>query len=206
MNHGTPAGVRGLRLSMALTLMLSVAPTDSAPAAGVSTETLGAPLAPQAVNITAIKTDALLADTDGDTRADPGDTLRYTVVVGNSGDTDATAVVFNDTIDDNTVFVPGSLRTTPLARKDSYGTVGNVLLSVSAPGVLNNDSDPDGTGGLMVTSFDATSVNGGNVSVAANGSFTYNPPPGFSGTDTFNYTLNDVEGNTDAATVSITVG
>ncbi|HKZ83155.1 MAG TPA: Ig-like domain-containing protein [Anaerolineae bacterium] len=206
MNHATSAGVRGLRLLMALALMSGAAPMDSVPAAGVSTGTLEAPLAPQAVNITATKTDALLADNDGDNRADPGDTLRYTVVITNSGDADATAVVLDDTIDDNTVFVPGSVRTTPLARNDSYGTVGNVQLSVSAPGVLNNDSDPDGTGGLTVTSFDATSANGGHVSVAANGSFTYNPPPGFSGADTFTYTVDDGEGNTDQATVSITVG
>ena len=44
------------------------------------------------------------------------------------------------------------------------------------------------------------------MSVAANGSFTYNPPPGFSGTDTFTYVVNDGEGNTNSATVSITVG
>src|SRR5690606_5862563 len=35
--------------------------------------------------------------------------------------------------------------------------------------------------------------------------FTYTPPAGFSGTDTFTYTLDDGEGNADTGTVTITV-
>src|SRR5258706_1438401 len=158
--------------------------------------------------IQATKTDALLIDADNNGQVSPGDTLRYTVTIQNTGNQDATNAVFNDTIDTNTAFVAGSLSTTPLARNDSgYSTVGNVQLTVPVgSSVLNNDSDPDGTGGLTVTSFSATSANGGNVSVAADGSFTYNPPPGFAGTDTFTYTVNDGEGNTNAATVSVSVG
>ncbi len=164
-------------------------------------------LAPAVVNMSATKRDVLLVDVDGDGRADPGDTLRYRVIITSSGDTDAPAVVFNDTIDDNTVFVPGSLRTTPLARNDSYSTVGNVQLVVNvASGVQSNDTDPDSTGGLTVSTFSATSANGGNVSVAADGSFTYNPAPGFSGTDTFTYSVQDADGNHDSAIVSISVG
>src|SRR5512138_1301906 len=157
--------------------------------------------------ITAAKTDALQTDADSSGSATPGDTLRYTITIQNTGNSDATNSVFNDTIDNNTSFVSGSLQTTPLARDDSYSTVGNVQLNVPVgSGVLLNDSDPDGSGGLTVTSFGATSANGGNVSVAADGSFTYNQPAGFSGTDTFNYTVDDGESNTDVATVSITVG
>src|SRR5262245_29061318 len=39
--------------------------------------------------ITATKRDTLVGDVDGDTKADPGDTLRYTVVIKNSGTSDA---------------------------------------------------------------------------------------------------------------------
>src|SRR5512138_228792 len=157
--------------------------------------------------ITASKTDALQTDADSSGSATPGDTLRYTITIQNTGSSDATNAIFNDTIDNNTTFVPGSLQTTPLARNDSYSTVGNVQLTVPVGnGVLLNDSDPDGSGGLSVVSFSATSANGGNVSVSADGSFTYNPPAGFSGTDTFAYTVDDGESNTDVATVSIAVG
>ena len=156
--------------------------------------------------ITATKTDALQVDADNSGSVTPGDTLRYTITIQNSGDQDATNAVFNDTIDNNTAFVPGSLQTTPLARNDTASTVGNVQLSVSAPGVLANDSDPDGSGGLAVTPFSGSSANGGQVNLAADGSFTYNPPPGFSGTDSFTYTVNDGESNTDSATVTIAVG
>ena len=157
--------------------------------------------------LTATKTDALQTDADTSGGVTPGDTLRYTITINNTGSSDATNSVFNDTIDNNTTFATGSLQTTPLARNDSYSTVGNVLLTVPvATGVLLNDSDPDGSGGLAVASFSATSANGGNVSVAADGSFTFNPFPGFSGTDTFTYTVSDGESNTNPATVSITVG
>jgi hypothetical protein len=156
--------------------------------------------------IQASKQDALQTDADNSGGATPGDTLRYTINIQNTG-TEATNAVFNDTIDNNTTFVSGSLQTTPLARNDSYSTVGNVQLIVPVgSGVLLNDSDPDGSGGLTVSSSSVTSVNGGNVSVAADGSFTYNPAPGFSGTDTFTYNAGDGESNTNPATVSITVG
>ncbi|MDF1702462.1 MAG: cadherin-like domain-containing protein, partial [Planctomycetota bacterium] len=87
----------------------------------------------------------------------------------------------------------------------SYTTVGNVDLTVpAATGVLANDSDPDGDM-ISVTAFDATGTQGGAVSVAADGSFTYNPPAGFEGTDTFTYTIADPAGLTDSATVTITI-
>ena len=157
--------------------------------------------------LTATKTDALLTDADGSGGVTPGDTLRYTITINNTGPSDATNSVFNDTIDSNTSFVTGSLQTTPLARNDAYSTVGNVQLIVPVgSSVLLNDSDPDGSGGLIVSAYDAFSVNGGNVSAAFNGSFTYNPPAGFSGVDTFTYNVDDGEGNTNSATVSITVG
>src|SRR5215203_4425860 len=155
--------------------------------------------------VTASKTDALLVDADLDTKADPGDTLRYTVVIGATGE-DATGVTFTDTVDPNTTFVPGSIMTTPLARNDSYSASGNIRITVAAPGVLANDSDADGVGpALNVTAGTFLSAQSGNVNLSADGSFTYNPAPGFEGADSFTYTLNDGEGPSDTATVSITV-
>src|SRR5262249_22700540 len=75
-------------------------------------------------------------------------------------------------------------------------------------GVLANDSDPDGVGpAISATAGTSTSAQGGNVSMNADGSFSYNPPAGFEGTDTFTYTLNDNDtpNNTDTGTVTVTV-
>ena len=51
------------------------------------------PALPFAPTVTATKVDALLVDNDLDLKADPGDTLRYTVVIGATGE-DATGVTF----------------------------------------------------------------------------------------------------------------
>lgn len=152
--------------------------------------------------VTASKTDALFTDVDGDLQADPGDTLKYTVTINASGE-DATGVNFTDTVDPNTAFVGGSLTATPVAVNDSYQAIGNVRITVPAgSGVLANDFL--GVPNATITGAPATSVNGGNVALAADGSFTYNPPPGFEGSDSFTYTLTNSEGSNNA-TVSITV-
>ncbi|MGZ5460517.1 MAG: DUF7507 domain-containing protein [Thermoanaerobaculia bacterium] len=73
----------------------------------VATNTVVTPIN-RTPDVTATKDDALLADADSDGLADPGDTLRYTIVITNNGTGDATSVVFNDTPDPNTTVVAGS--------------------------------------------------------------------------------------------------
>ncbi|HUP14446.1 MAG TPA: S8 family serine peptidase [Acidimicrobiia bacterium] len=91
----------------------------------------------------------------------------------------------------------------PVAGDDSYGVYVDTLLTVAAPGVLGNDTDADGDQ-LTVSASDAASVEGGVVSVAAGGSFTFMPAAGFVGSDSFGYTISD-GALTDTATVTITV-
>ena len=91
----------------------------------------------------------------------------------------------------------------PVGVDDSYGTNKDRQLVVAAPGVLGNDTDADGDQ-LTVPAFDAASVEGGLVAVAADGSFTFMPAAGFVGSDSFNYTVSDGS-LTDTATVAITV-
>src|SRR6185503_12728491 len=132
----------------------------------------------------------------------PGDTLKYTVSITATGE-DATGVTFTDTVDPNTAFVGGSLTATPVAVNDSYTAIGNVRISVPAgSGVLANDFA--GLPAATITGAPAVSANGGDVAVAADGSFTYNPAPGFEGSDSFTYTLTNSEGSNNA-TVNITV-
>ncbi|HVQ36635.1 MAG TPA: Ig-like domain-containing protein, partial [Pyrinomonadaceae bacterium] len=156
-----------------------------------------------ATTVTATKSDSLFLDVDGDLQADPGDTLQYSVNISASGG-DATGVSFDDTVDPNTAFVPGSLTATAVGVDDSYSALGNVRISVPAPGVLGNDFTgvPAATISGAPSSF--LSTNGGNVALSADGSFTYNPPAGFEGNDTFNYTLTNASGS-NSATVTITV-
>lgn len=111
--------------------------TDGAvPVAGEATDgevedyrvALGAPA------VTAAKTAVLLVDGNGDGRAGAGDTLLYTVVLGNAGTVDALDVAFSDALDAHTALVAGSVTTT-------QGTVttgndpGDVAVAVDA-GIL----------------------------------------------------------------------
>src|SRR5439155_1305630 len=69
--------------------------------------------------------------------------------------------------------------------------------------VLANDSDPDPGDTLTVTG----STNGahGTVSCTAAGVCTYTPAAGFSGSDSFTYTISDAHGGSDTANVQVTV-
>ena len=114
-----------------------------------------------------------------------GNNITYTITIGNTGDAAATSMLFTDADPANTTFV--SVNSTPLARNDTYSAIGNVQITIPVgSGVLANDNDPDGVGpALTVSASPATTTGGGNLSVAANGGFTYNPAPGFTGADTF---------------------
>lgn len=83
-----------------------------------------------------------------------------------------------------------------------YTTRENTALSVPAPGVLGNDSDPLGEGLTAVLAVDAAH---GTVELAADGSFTYTPDAGYSGSDSFTYTASDQWLSSPPATVTITI-
>jgi uncharacterized repeat protein (TIGR01451 family) len=164
--------------------------------------------------IEATKTDELLVDADGNGVVNPGDTLRYTVVINNNGDGAAQDVVFSDTVDANTTWT-GALTVTPLAIADGYRATGNNPLVVDAAnGLLANDTDADDAApnppyndGLSVSASDTASALGGVVSVNADGSFTYNAPLSVTSvvTDSFTYTIQDADGLTDTGTVTVSV-
>src|SRR5439155_19895692 len=74
--------------------------------------------------------------------------------------------------------------------------------------VLENDTDPDGNDNLDATSVAVISgpANGSASVNGTTGEITYTPGAGFSGTDTFTYTVKDVANATsNPAMVSITV-
>ncbi|MFN0109488.1 MAG: Ig-like domain-containing protein, partial [Blastocatellia bacterium] len=147
-------------------------------------------------------------DVNGNGFVNPGDTLMYSVVVSNTAapgaGNDALNVVFTDQLNADLSLV-GSATASPIATNDAYNVLGNVSISVPVgSGLLANDVNPQGTGTITATAG-VTSTQGGNVSVSANGSFTYNPPPGYEGSDTFTYTLTHSNGKMDTATVTLTI-
>ena len=68
--------------------------------------------------------------------------------------------------------------------------------------VLSNDSDHDGDPLSIVA---VTLAANGTVTLASTSSISYWPSPGFSGTDSFNYTISDGLGGTAVASVNLTV-
>jgi uncharacterized repeat protein (TIGR01451 family) len=163
---------------------------------------LGRAFDPPSVIITATKSDSF-SDPDNDGKAEPGDTVTYDVNVSNAGASDATGVTFNDTIDPNTTLVPGSLRVSPLAFADSYNATKDIALSVPAPGVLLNDTGTPAPAAQPIAA--GATAHGGAVTLNADGSFTYTPAAGFTGTDTFNYTATNGLSPNDTATVTINI-
>jgi len=129
-----------------------------------------------------------------------GDTINYTNQVNNTGTSDATGVTVTDATPANTTFVNGSLKVTPIALDDSYTAIGNTILTNGAPGVLANDFDPDNIGGGFTVKAGSVSHTGGsanpagNLAINADGSFTYTPGVGATGTDVFRYTITDADG------------
>jgi len=90
----------------------------------------------------------------------------------------------------------------PVAVNDSYSTAVNTVLNQAAPGVLGNDSDPEGT------AFTAQLVNGpthGTLTLNSNGSFVYTPLANFFGSDSFTYQASDGATASNIATVTISV-
>jgi VCBS repeat-containing protein len=77
-----------------------------------------------------------------------------------------------------------------------------MALNVPAPGVLDNDSDPDGDD---LTAVLDTDVSNGSLTLNSDGSFTYTPAPGYSGADGFTYHANDGTANSNTVTVVIDV-
>ena len=108
------------------------------------------------------------------------DSFTYTI---NGGDS-ATVTVTVEAVDDN-----------PVAVDDTATTDEDVSVDID---VLANDTDLEGD---PITVEDFTQPANGTVTENLDGTLAYTPDPGFSGTDSFTYTIN----GGDTATVTITV-
>ena len=133
----------------------------------------------------------------------PKDTFTYTLNGGSTATVSMTVTCVNDP---------------PTAVNDSGTTDEDTTLTVSAPGVLTNDTDKDpGDSKTVVklndaTTLTGTSAKGASVTISANGGYTYNPGDLFQGlstgqsdTDSFSYTMADGAGAESTATVNLTI-
>jgi VCBS repeat-containing protein len=101
-----------------------------------------------------------------------------------------------------TVTISVGINDAPAAVDDAYDAVQNTPLSVTAPGVLDNDTDADGN------PLTAALINGpanGSLALNPDGSFTYTPNFNFVGIDSFTYLANDGTVDSAPATATITV-
>jgi lipopolysaccharide export system protein LptA len=167
---------------------------------------------------TAITINALSNDTDpendtltvtGNTQASngtvtrSGNTFTYTPRSGFSG-----ADSFSYTISDGkgnaatglvNVTVGAAPNRAPTAVTDTVTTNYSTAITINA---LSNDTDPEND---TLTVTGNTQASNGTVTRSGN-TFTYTPRSGFSGADSFSYTISDGKGNSATGTVNITVG
>jgi len=212
-----PAARLGIRTGLAATYDLSVTGPPNQPPVAVDDAYTTEPVVPLTVNAPGV----LGNDTDGD--GDPfaltwaSNPQHGTLIWHPDGsfiydpdDTyhgpDSFQYKANDGTDDSnaatvtiTVLAPN---TPPVAVDDSCTVTEDQTLTITAPGVLGNDTDAESD---PLTAVWVSDPPNGALTLNANGSFTYTPHGNFNGTDSFQYKANDGRADSNAATVTITV-
>jgi hypothetical protein len=136
------------------------------------------------------------------------DTFTYTASDGHGGTNNATVTITITGVNDAPVGVADSLS----------GAQGNTQLAVSTTGsgptvsasgnVLSNDTDVDSPSSAFTATVTSPTPNGARVTMNSDGTFLYVPPQGFTGNDTFTYTVHDnnsTNPKTGTGTVTVSV-
>ncbi|MCF2858115.1 Ig-like domain-containing protein [Pseudoalteromonas sp. SMS1] len=93
--------------------------------------------------------------------------------------------------------------TPPTAVNDNYQTSEDILLQISAPGILDNDTDDQldsGSTDLINLQIEiAETTKNGALELTSEGGFRYTPGENFSGQDFFVYQVSDLQGATATA-------
>jgi len=138
----------------------------------------------------------------GGTISQNGDSLTYRPPANFSGSNDSFIYSISDGrggTDSATVNVT-ILNSPPVANNDAATTSFETNATLA---VLTNDSDPNGDS-ISISGLASVSANGGTISQSGN-QLVYSPPAGFSGNDSFTYSIADVRGAIASATVNLTV-
>jgi VCBS repeat-containing protein len=137
----------------------------------------------------------------------------YEVVVGVSDGSDTDSQTLSVTV--------VNVNEPPVAQDDGYETSEDSSLTIAAPGLLTNDTDPDSGDVKSVVGVNGLEANVGQqivltsgalLTANSNGSYQYDPNGAFeflgageSQNDYFSYTIADRQGAVSSATVTITV-
>ncbi len=128
------------------------------------------------------------------------DVFRETIAKGEEG---AGNLDLANAIRNRQTELDGDINRSPIAVTDSYATsVGEELNIDTAEGLLANDVDPDGD--PLTLNLDSDPLNG-QVTLRDDGAFDYIPDSGFTGSDSFTYTIEDSNGNSSSTEVTIQV-
>jgi Ca2+-binding RTX toxin-like protein len=111
----------------------------------------GAPSPPRRTSPSVAQTSVVAADFNGDGKPD---------LAATKFNTDNVAVLLNSTVTNQV----------PVAAGDAFSTAEDTVLTVTAPGVLGNDADPEGE---PLTAVLVTGPSHGSLMLNANGSFSY---------------------------------
>ena len=164
------------------------------------------------------------APTTGTTTATDTGTVTYTPENGFTGTDSYTYTVADDDgaeSNEATVTIQvNEANQPPTATDDSDMTDEDTETSDEAPGVLGNDTDPDGDD-LSVSQVNGSAGDVGTeitldsealLTLSADGGYTYDPNDAFedlgkgdTGSDSFTYTASDGNEGTDQATVTVTI-
>ena len=128
---------------------------------------------------------------------EPDGTDAFTVTA-----TDPDGLSASTTIDVPVTALPDPDNTAPVANADTYSLDEDTPLVIAGPGVLANDTDADGD---PLTAVLGTGPAHGTFALNPDGSFSYTPNDGYSGTDTFTYAADDGEETSALTTVTLTV-
>jgi hypothetical protein len=151
------------------------------------------------------------SDNGGTVALNTNGTFTYTPAAGFSGKDKFRYIAGNGNLPNNDAIVTISVGGSPVATADSYDVIGNISIAPDkTAGILSNDTG----GSLLVAAVNGATANvgialvtsnGGNLMVNSNGSFTYNPSPGFTGSDSFTYTIDNGFSAPASATVTLNV-
>ncbi|MGQ0700640.1 MAG: tandem-95 repeat protein [Panacagrimonas sp.] len=135
----------------------------------------------------------------------PNGSFRYTPNANFSGTDSFTYRASDGTAQSNPATVSltvGPVNDPPVATGNTFSTSEDTALNIAAPGVLGNDSDPDGT---ALTAILVAGPANGTLILNPNGSFVYTPSTNFSGSNSFTYQASDGTAQSNVVTVNITV-
>src|SRR5207249_1838873 len=112
----------------------------------------------------------------------------------NDGQLDSTTATVTLTID--------AVNDAPVAHDNSSSTNEDTRPTVTAPGVLGNDTDIDSA---TITAVLVAGTSHGRLTLNSTGSFSYTPDANYNGADSFTYKANDGSLDSNTATVTLTI-